>query len=453
MAAVLSLRNYPVIATYGWSSITWYLMGTIFFIIPLSLVTAELASAWPEDGGVFIWVREAFGEKWGLVAVWCAFSQNLIWYPTVLSYVTVALASAFVPELLKSATHSLAIMLGILWMTILANLWGPRFTSRLSSFGVIVGTLVPGGLIIVLWIGWILLDKPNAIPFEASALVPDLSPKSLPFAAALVLMFAGIEISGYYASSVRNPQAEFPKAVLLAAVTIFIMSVLPTLALAWVLPVSRIDLNAGVIQVLGLMLDELGLTWMSPGVSFSLAVGGVALMTAWMVSPALGLGVVARAGLLPPIWSRYNRRGIPVGVMIIQGIAGSTFTILYMVMPSVNSAYWIMSAMTTEVLTVMYLLVFSSLIRLRYTRPQHNRPYRIPGGLTGVWTVGGVGLIALLFSGYFGLLPPDRMPVVSAGTYMLVMLSGTIVLAFFPLIFPASRRGIRQDVPPFVELR
>lgn len=440
VAAVLSLRNYPTMAVYGWSSIAWYLVGTVLFIIPLSLAAAELASAWPEDGGVYVWVREAFGERWGFVAVWCAFSQNLIWYPTVLSYIAVSFASAIDPELGSNRLYNFVVMLGVFWGTILINLRGTSMTSKLSSVGVIVGTLVPGAFIILLWIAWIVLDKGNAIPFSAPALLPDLSVGNLPFVASLVLMFAGIEMCGYYALNVKNPQVDFPKATLLAAVIIFVMSVVPTLALAWVVPSKEIDLNAGVIQALGVMFDGLNLHWMSPIMALMLGIGGVALMTAWMVSPALGLGVVARQGLLPPMWSHYNARGIPVGVMLLQGVIGSLFTIAYILIPSVNSAYWIMSAMTTEVLVIMYLLIFGAVIRLRYRFPERPRPYRIPGGNAGVWIIAGIGLLALLLAGYFGMLPPSGMTFVTPPVYIGIMILGTIVLSFFPFLFLALRK-------------
>lgn len=440
VAAVLSLRNYPTMAVYGWSSIAWYLIGTILFIVPLSLAAAELASGWPEDGGVYIWVKEAFGERWGFVAVWCAFSQNLIWYPTVLSYIAVSFASAIDPSLGSNKLYNFVVMLGIFWGTILINLRGTDMTSKLSSIGVIVGTLIPGAFIIILWLVWIGLDKGNAIPFSTAALVPDLSIGNLPFVASMVLMFAGIEMCGYYAKDVKDPQKDFPKATFLAAIIIFVMSVVPTLALAWVVPSKEIDLNAGVIQALGVMFEGLHLNWMSPIMAFMLGIGGVALMTAWMVSPALGLGVVAKEGLLPPMWSHYNAKGIPVGVMILQGVLGSLFTIAYIMIPSVNSAYWIMSAMTTEVLVIMYLLIFGAVIKLRYNNPDKPRPYRIPGGMAGIWTIGGTGLAALLLAGYFGMLPPDGMDFVGPTAYISIMVLGTIALAFTPFLFLLFRK-------------
>ncbi len=434
-AAVLSLRNFPTMAVYGWSSISWYLIGTILFIIPLSLASAELASGWPEDGGVYAWVRQAFGEKWGFVGTWCAFSQNLIWYPTIMSFVAATLAAAVDPTLANSKIFNAVIMVGGFWLIIAVNMRGTEMTSKLSTFGTIAGSLIPGALILVLWIGYVASGKPSAIPFSAKALLPDLSIGNLPFVANIVLMFAGLEMSGYYATSAKNPQRDFPRATFLAAVLILLVSVLPTLAIAWVIPAKDINLNAGIVQALGALCDALGVGWLGPVSYILLMAGAVASVTSWMVSPALGLGVIAKTGLLPPFWSHYNKYGIPAGVMILQGLIGTVFMLMYISIPSVNSAYWVMSAITTEVLIVMYVLIFGTLIRLRYTQPDKPRPYKIPGGTGGVWLVGGLGLFSILFSAYFGFLPPADMTFVSKPVYILIMVVGTVALAFTPFLF------------------
>ena len=94
VAAVLSIRNFPSMAIFGWSCIGWYIIGTILFLIPISLAGAELATGWPEGGGVYAWVKRAFGEKGGFTALFCEWSNNLVWFPTVLSFTASTLAFA-----------------------------------------------------------------------------------------------------------------------------------------------------------------------------------------------------------------------------------------------------------------------------------------------------------------------------------------------------------------------
>jgi len=103
VAAVMSIRNFPSMAEFGWSCIGWYLLGTVMFLIPLSLAGAELATMLSDQGGgVYAWCREAFGEKGGFVAIFCEWSNNLVWFPTVLAFIASTLAFALSPSLGES---------------------------------------------------------------------------------------------------------------------------------------------------------------------------------------------------------------------------------------------------------------------------------------------------------------------------------------------------------------
>ena len=146
VAAVLSLRNLPPMAEFGWSSIGWYLIGTITFLIPLSMAGAELATGWPKGGGVYAWVKEAFGDTSGFIAVFCEWSNDLVWFPTILAFLASTLAFAIDPALSSNGLYMFTIMMIIFWGTTLIALLGSKFSSRYSSIGVVIGTLVPADL-------------------------------------------------------------------------------------------------------------------------------------------------------------------------------------------------------------------------------------------------------------------------------------------------------------------
>jgi len=115
VAAVLSFRNYPGMAEEGWTMIFWYFIGTFLFLFPLALVAAELAAAWPQEGGVYAWVKEAFGLKTGFMSIWAVFIENIPWYPTVLSFMAVSIAYIFNPELANNHVFVGIVMLAIWW--------------------------------------------------------------------------------------------------------------------------------------------------------------------------------------------------------------------------------------------------------------------------------------------------------------------------------------------------
>ena len=163
-------------------------------------------------------------------------------------------------------------------------------------------------------------------------------------------------------------------------------------------------------------------------------IGGVVLLAAWLIGPAKGLGVVAEEGNMPPFFHRVNKYGAPVPVLMMQAAIGSIISLLYVFIPSVNQAYWILSAITVELICIVYVLVFLAVIKLRYSNPDTLRAFRIPGGLPGVWLVGGLGAFGVIFTFIIGILPPE-LGIQHTWAYVFVVLFGTFILAVPPLIF------------------
>ncbi len=160
-----------------------------------------------------------------------------------------------------------------------------------------------------------------------------------------------------------------------------------------------------------------------------IAVGSIAQLSTWLGGPAKGLGVAAAQGDLPPVWRRHNSHQSPVAVLLIQAVISSAFALAFVLMPSVNSAYWVLSAVTTEILIIMYFFMFAAVIKLRYTQPDTLRAYRIPGGMAGVWIVAGVAIVALAFSFIVGLLPPSVVTGIGTVPYALLLLALSFALS------------------------
>jgi amino acid transporter len=246
VAAVLSLRNYPSMAVYGWSCIGWYVLGTIAFFIPLTLAGAELATGWPQGGGVYAWVREAFSEREGFIAVFCEWSNNLVWFPTVLAFIASTFAYVFNPDLATDKAL-FVVMMASFWGTTVIALMGEKKSSRFGTFGIIAGGIIPAVLIIVMGIVYLLSGQPLAIPpYTPGAARPEITLSTLPFVATVVLLFAGMEMAGFHALEVRNPQKDFPKAMAISSTIIFVLTVFGTLAIAVVCP-ETLSLAAGLV--------------------------------------------------------------------------------------------------------------------------------------------------------------------------------------------------------------
>jgi amino acid transporter len=434
VAAVLSIRNFPSMAEYGWSSIGWYIIGTVLFLIPISLAGAELATGWPEGGGIYAWVKQAFGEKGGFTALFCEWSNNLVWFPTVLAFIASTLAFAITPDLANNHLYMFSVMMIAFWGTTLIAYFGPEVSTKFSNVGVILGSIIPSILIILFGIWWLVAGSATVLPpFTPAAIVPALNLATLPFFSTIILLFAGMEMAGFHALETRNPQKDYPKAMAFSAIIIFFCTVFATLAIAFVIPASKLSLASGVMQAIQYFLEAANLPGLVAPMAILITIGGVVSLAAWLIGPAQGLGVVADEGNMPPMFNRTNRYGAPVAILVMQALIGSVISLLYVFLPSVNQAYWILSAMTTELLCIVYVLIFASLIKLRYSKPDTLRPFRIPGGMAGIWLVGGMGAFGVIFAFLVGLMPPSFFP--SAPVYIGAVLLGTFLLAVPPLIF------------------
>lgn len=448
VAAVLSIRNFPSMAVYGWSCIGWYIIGTVLFLVPISLAGAELATMLPEaGGGVYAWCKEAFGEKGGFVALFCEWSNNLVWFPTVLSFIASTLAFALTPSLAANPWFMFGVMMIAFWGTTAIAFFGEGPSTKFGNAGVILGSIIPAILIIIFGIWWAVSGAEIVLPpFSAGAIVPQIDLATLPFFATIILLFAGMEMAGFHALETKNPQKDFPLAMLISAVIIFFCTVFATLAIAFVIPAGELNLASGVMQAIQYFFTTAGLPGLVAPMAVLITIGGVVSLAAWLIGPAKGLGIVAAEGNMPPVFNRTNRYGAPVGVLLAQAIIGSVIALLYVFLPSVNQAYWILSAMTVELLCIVYILVFASLIRLRYTRAFLRRPFEIPGGTAGAWIVGGMGAAGVIFAFVVGLMPPDYFTGNEFAMYIGGVLGGTFLLAVPPLVFlklkkPSWRAG------------
>ena len=434
VAAILSVRYYPSMAVYGWSCISWYLLGTVLFLIPIAMTSAELAAGWPQGGGVYAWVKKAFDEKSGFIALFCGWSNNLVWFPTQLSFIVSTLAFVLTPDLAGNSWYLFSLMMIVFWGTTAIAWFGEEFSTKIGNVGAIMGCIFPVVFIIVLGMFWEETGAVLAIPpLTVGAMIPRISLDTLPFFATVILLFAGMEITGYHALEVKNPQTGFPKAMVISTLIILFGSILGTLAISYAVPVEKLNLADGEMQAFYYFFTASGLSWFIGPMAVLIAIGGITQLATWLIGPAKGLEVVAQEGNMPPLFRRMNRYRAPIGVLIPQALIGSGISLLYIFLPSVNQAYWILSAMTVELLCIVYVLMFASVIKLRYSEPDTPRPYKIPGGTAAVWLVGGLGIAGVTFAFIVGLIPPDYYT--NTPAYTEAMLLGTLLLAAPPLVF------------------
>lgn len=441
VAAVISLRNLPTVAEYGWGSLFIFGLALVGFMIPISFAAAELASGWAETGGVYVWVREAFGKASGAVAIWADWAENLVWYPTVLSFIAAALAYLLVPAWAVNRAWLFIVMMVVFWGTTVANFYGVRASARISTWGTIVGSVVPGIVLIGLGVGWLVSGHTLAAPYHgASSLMPSLSISNLVFFSGVLLAFAGMEMAGFHAREAKNPKKDFPKATLLACIGLVVLYVAGTLAIAFVVPQSKIELNSGLLQAFQVFFNQFGIGWLTRPMALLIFAGGIALLSTWMYGPARGFMRASFEGDFPRVFQGHNDKLAPTSVLWIQAGIGTLFALMFLFEPTISASYWILSALTTQLLVIMYVLMFAAVIRLRYTQPDRDRPYRIPGGKPGVWVMAGLGIAGCVFAFYVGFVPPSQISTGDHTLYICLMVFFTALLSLPPLVIARFRK-------------
>lgn len=444
VAAIGSVKNWPVTAEYGLSAIFYLILAALLFFLPVSLVSAELATGWPEDGGIFVWVKEAFGHRTGFLAIWLLWTENVIWYPTVLSFFAATVAYLFDPSLASNTTYMLSVILIAFWIATLVNLFGMKISSWISSIGVILGTFLPGSLIILLGLVWYFSGEPLQITFEWKSLLPQLgSIDHVVFFTGVVFSFCGMEMSAIHARDVQHPKKDYPKAILLSASLIVFLSVLGVVAIASVIPQKEISLVAGSMQAFSHFLNAYGLHFLTPYVAALIAIGAFGSMSTWVAGPTKGLLAAAKEGDLPPLFRKVNQKGMPTPLLIGQAIIVTCLSLVFILMPTVSSAFWILFAIAAQLYLVMYILLFAAAIKLRYKRPHVPRPYKIPGGKVGLWTIPSAGILTALVAIGVGFFPPAQIPTGSLLFYELFLISGVVLACIAPslILFCKNRRS------------
>jgi glutamate:GABA antiporter len=439
--AVDSLRSLPFSAEYGFSLVFYYLLASISFFIPTALVSAELATAWPNKGGIYVWVREAFGDLAGFIVIWLQWVYNVVWYPTILSFIAATLAYLINPSLANSKVYMLLVIIVIFWGATLVNFYGMRASSLVSTLGALLGTLFPMFFIIALGIYWLLMGNPSQISFSLNEFFPSMTnPHNLSFLTAVLFGLLGMEMSAVHADEVSHPGRVYPRAIMYSTLIIFFSLVLSSLAIALVVPNRDLNVVTGLVQAFEIFFTAYHMRWMVPVITLLIILGGVGSVATWIIGPTKGLLVAAKDGSVPPAFGYINPKGVPVTILVFQATIFTILCAVFLLMPTVSSSYWVLTAMTAQLAMFVYIGLFTAAIWLRAKFPDIPRAYRIPFGIAGIAVVCLLGLLSSIAAIALGFIPPAQLPVGNVWVYESVLVLGILLLTAPPIIIYLLRK-------------
>ena len=445
VTAVVSLRGLAAESVYGLSSAFYYLFAAIVFLIPTALIAAELAAMFSDkEGGVFRWIGEAFGARTGFVAIWLQWIQSTIWYPTVLTFGAVSIAFIGLNQqsdmaLASNKLFTIIVVLAIYWTATFISLKGLNWVGKISKWGGIIGTIIPAALLIVMGIIYLASGGHNNMDMSAG-FFPDLKKfDNLVLASSIFLFYAGMEMMGIHVMEVNNPTKNYPKAIIIGSLITVSIFILGTFSLGFIIPAKEVSLTQSLLIGFDRYFEYLHISWAAPIIAIALMFGVLAGVLTWVSGPSKGIFSVGKAGYLPPVFQKSNSNGVQRNILLVQGGIVTLLSLLFVVMPSVQSFYQILSQMTASLYLIMYMMLFAAAIVLRYRLKDKNRPFRLGGNMT-MWIISGLGFCGSLLAFILSFIPPAQISTGSPKTWVTILVVGCVVVLVIPLIIYAMRK-------------
>lgn len=451
ITAVVSLRGLPSEAVYGLSSAFYYLFAAIVFLIPTAMVAAELAAMFSDkEGGVFRWVGEAFGPRTGFLAIWLQWIESTIWYPTVLTFGAVSLAFIGLNDVSDAALASnrvftLITVLAIYWIATFIALKGIGLVGKISKWGGMIGTIIPAALLIILGIIYLATGGQNHMDMSQS-FFPDLTKlDNIVLASSIFLFYAGMEMMGVHVMDVNNPSRNYPKAIIIGSLATVCIFVLGTFALGVIIPAKDINLTQSLLIGFDNFFRYFHIPWAGPVIATALMIGVLASVLTWVAGPSKGIFTVGKAGYLPPFFQKANSNGVQRNILLVQGGIVTLLSLLFVVMPSVQSFYQILSQLTILLYLIMYMLMFAAAIALRYKMKSAPRPFRLGKGNMLMWIMGAVGFGGSLLAFILSFIPPGQINTGNTTVWYSVLIIGCVVMVVIPMVIYALRKPSWRD--------
>lgn len=379
VCAVLVVDGLTASASIGPSAITWWLITLIFFVVPYGLISSELGTTYPGKGGIYDWVKRAFGFKWAVRTTWFYWIHVSLWMPAIYIMFAGMFAEMFFPEMPIST--QIAICIALTWLTI----WICNISMDAGIWVTNLGALFKVAVILVLGFGGFMYASEHGVAneFSLASMTPSLD-VGMGFLPVIIFNLMGFELIVCMGDEIRDPRKDIPKSILVAALIVTTLYIFGTLGILMALPVEKIGLVSGIVATLRTLFGE------GPFGQFMVySIGSLTLLTfianmaTWIMGSSRAAMEAAQAGELPEIISRkHPKHRTPVGANLVTGIVSTVVILLYgFSAGESDELFWSVFAFSSCILLFPYLLMFPAHVKLRLTDGNRERPYRVPGGL------------------------------------------------------------------------
>jgi amino acid transporter len=352
-------------------------LGIVFFV-PYALICSEMGTTYPEQGGLYAWVRNAFGRRWASRATWAYWVNTSVWNPAVYILFAGIFSQMFMPDL--SLTSQIGIGIVLTWFTVFVNVVTLNIGKWIPNIGAVFKVIVMAAIMFGAW--QYTRSHGMANPMTFDSMTPTWG-SSLQYISVIVYGMLGFELVSAGAKEMKNPARDIPRGIFISGLIIIVLYVAATVAILAAIPAAEVNLVEGLMDTLYLFFDH------SPaGRMFALVLGIGALYTffsngvTWALGCNRSMAEAAAEGEFPAILAwEHARAGTPVGAAVIMGAISTLILLLYgFLAGSKEELFWSLFAFSAVVFLIPYIILVFAFLRMRRSDPGRHRPFRIPGG-------------------------------------------------------------------------
>lgn len=433
ISAILVVDQLTATAAIGVASVGWWVVTIVLFFVPSAFIVAELGTAYPYQGGIYDWVKRAFGPRMAARTTYWYWVNVALWMPSVYLLFTGVLTGLVWSD--ASTFDQSMVAVGLVWITVLVGIQTLRVGKSVTG----TSALVKAAIILVIGIGGAVLAARHgtANSFAFHKLLPDLGVTKT-FLPVLVYQLLGFELVSSLSGEVKNPRRDISRAIWLSAAVLSALYILGTVGMLLVLPVHQIGLTAGLVDTFKAIFGSGSpLPWIL-GIAVMAAYFGN--MVTWTLGANKAAAEAAQAGELPGIFGTETRKGSPLWAYLLTGVISTVVLLVAGIfLKSQDSLYFALFAASSAVFLLPYLLMFPAIIRLRRLDPGAARPFRVPGGPVGLWVMVVLATASVLASLVLFLWTPGE-PVDWSYTGPLVGIAGGAVVVGEVLVGVVMRK-------------
>lgn len=365
VSAVLLLDTLAAGAVMGPTVIFWWIALTILFLLPFGAISTELGVVYPEQGGIYAWVKRAYGQKWASRISWYYWSNVAVWIPAIFILFSGVFAQLFMPEM--SLTAQIALGVALIWVVVFVNIvalnvgkWVPNAGAAIKL--VIFALLIIGGFSYG-------MEHGIANEFTLATIIPSSENGgwSLQYLPAVVYGMLGFELASASSAEMKNPKRDLPKAVFRSIFVVVAAYILATSAILIAQPAGDVDVVEGLMDTLTMLFGG-----SAAGDALVMVLGVGALYTFFSNGATWAMGAnraAAEAAIdkeLPAIFGKESAQGTPVGAAVLLGISASALLIMYGFMANTNEdLFWSLFAFSGVIFMLPYLVLCLAFVRIR----------------------------------------------------------------------------------------